>query len=118
MSVYRNRTSVIDYTVGGGNYCVHNIYVFYCKKATIKNSYVCHYVALLSCLYVHYRVSKTVMYITMWLYCIVTNVTMWLYCLERVSLYIVPHVVGAQLYRLSTVDAHTDVLKLIHGKII
>jgi len=29
-----------------------------------------------------------------------------------------PHVVGAQLYRLSTVDAHTDVLKAIHGKII
>jgi len=29
-----------------------------------------------------------------------------------------PHVVGAQLYRLSTVDAHTDVLKPIHGKII
>jgi len=29
-----------------------------------------------------------------------------------------PHVVGAQLYRLSTVDAHTDVLKSIHGKII
>jgi len=30
----------------------------------------------------------------------------------------VPHVVGAQLYRLSTVDEHTDVLKPIHGKII
>jgi len=30
----------------------------------------------------------------------------------------IPHVVGAQLYRLSTVDAHTDVLKPIHGKII
>jgi len=30
----------------------------------------------------------------------------------------VPHVVEAQLYRLSTVDAHTDVMKLIHGKII
>jgi len=29
-----------------------------------------------------------------------------------------PHVVGAQLYRLSTLDAHTDVLKPIHGKII
>jgi len=29
-----------------------------------------------------------------------------------------PHVVGAQLHRLSTVDAHTDVLKPIHGKII
>jgi len=29
-----------------------------------------------------------------------------------------PHVVGAQLYRLSTVDAHTDVLKPIHGEII
>jgi len=29
-----------------------------------------------------------------------------------------PHVVGAQLYRLSTVDAHTDVLKPINGKII
>jgi len=26
--------------------------------------------------------------------------------------------VGAHLYRLSTVDAHTDVLKPIHGKII
>jgi len=31
---------------------------------------------------------------------------------------ILPHVVGAQLYRLSTVDAHTDVLQPIHGKII
>jgi len=29
-----------------------------------------------------------------------------------------PHVVGAQLHQLSTVDAHTDVLKPIHGKII
>jgi len=29
-----------------------------------------------------------------------------------------PHVVRAQLFRLSTVDAHTDVLKPIHGKII
>jgi len=29
-----------------------------------------------------------------------------------------PHVVGAQLCRLFTVDAHTDVLKPIHGKII
>jgi len=28
------------------------------------------------------------------------------------------YVVGAQLYRLSTVDAHTDVLKPIHGKIV
>jgi len=32
--------------------------------------------------------------------------------------YSIPHVVGAQLHRLSTVDAHTDVLKPIHGKII
>jgi len=31
---------------------------------------------------------------------------------------LLPHGVGAQLYRLSTVDAHTDVLKPIHGKII
>jgi len=29
----------------------------------------------------------------------------------------VPHVVEAQLYRLSAVDAHTDVLKPIHGKL-
>jgi len=29
-----------------------------------------------------------------------------------------PHVVGAQLYRLSTVNANTDILKPIHGKII
>jgi len=34
------------------------------------------------------------------------------------SMLILPHVVGAQLYRLSTVNAHTDVLKPIHGKII
>jgi len=31
---------------------------------------------------------------------------------------VVPHVVGAQLYQLSTVDAHINVLKPIHGKII
>jgi len=39
---------------------------------------------------------------------------------ERCALFThaLPHVVGAQLYRLSTVDAHTDVLKPIHGKII
>jgi len=37
---------------------------------------------------------------------------------QLISLQVVPHVVGAQLYRLSTVDAHTDVLKPIHGKII
>jgi len=35
-----------------------------------------------------------------------------------ISSFSTPHVVGAQLYRLSTVDAHTDVLKPIHGKII
>jgi len=29
-----------------------------------------------------------------------------------------PHVVGAQLHRLFTVNAHTDVLKPIHGRII
>jgi len=34
------------------------------------------------------------------------------------SMLVEPHVVGAQLHRLSTVDAHTDVLKPIHGKII
>jgi len=47
--------------------------------------------------------------------------------LEMINFYLViicgsftelPHVVGAQLYRLYTVDAHTDVLKPIHGKII
>jgi len=39
-----------------------------------------------------------------------------LICMAHVGY--LPHVVGAQLYRLSTVDAHTDVLKPIHGKII
>jgi len=41
----------------------------------------------------------------------------WWTCISAV-LNIWPHVVGAQLYRLSTVDAHTDVLKPIHWKII
>jgi len=38
--------------------------------------------------------------------------------LRKLFLHEIPHVVGAQLYRLSTVDAHTDVLKPIYGKII
>jgi len=38
---------------------------------------------------------------------------------SHINVYLLrPNVVGAQLHRLSTVNAHTDVLKPIHGKII